>query len=150
MTHTTDKIVNGDDKGTIDVWKYVSQLEKRLSEQEQLIALLREKNSGVESGNYANAVQAKAQSSTSASNLQAGSSGDSRLPKSQGNDGASKRHKSNDSDSLVGSRKTDIASVPTAKLFQVFVSRIDPSITAQKFAEDLLSGVGCEMLEDEN
>lgn len=142
MTHTTDNNVDCDVKGTIDVWKYVSQLEKRLSEQEELIGLLREKISNVESGNlYANAVKVKAPSVRSVSNPQAGSSGDGILPRSQLNDGASKRHRYNDSNALVGSRKTDIASVPTVKSFQLFVSRIDPSITAQQFAEDLLSGV---------
>lgn len=166
MTHKTDNeneyssnldvlTAAVDDKWTIDGGKYVAQLEKRVLEQEYLIALLREKISGLESTKvplYAGVVRAgtssgginasdSVRSSSNGSKPHVDKSGDIGSPIIPGNDGLRRRYRSDECESLVGSRKTDIASVAAVKLFQVFVSRIDPSTCAKKLAQDLLSNV---------
>lgn len=109
---------------TIDVEKYMVQLEKRVMEQEQLIALLNEKIAGLESGkvqSYASVAQAgTSQDGGSAARVRSSSSlGDSGL-------------------TFVGSKKTTISSVVTVRYTSFFVSRLDPSLSATDLAKDLL------------
>lgn len=100
--------------------KYVLQLEKRILEQEQLIALLNEKLAAVTSSSKAGA--------------EAGTSGTggrfvSRKPDDRGV-------------SFVGSRKSDnVHVVANTKYTSYFVSRVHPDVTAEVLAKDLLANV---------
>lgn len=125
MTNDTESKspTHADDKCTIHSAKYVDQLEKRLIEQEQLIALLNEKISSLESGKgtrYADVVQAgTSKSSGGAAHVKSPSS----------------------NISFVGSKKTDISTVATVRYTPFFVSRLDPSLCAEDLAKDLLKDV---------
>ncbi|KAI5731913.1 hypothetical protein M8J77_018375 [Diaphorina citri] len=108
--------------GTIDVMKYVSQCEKRLSEQEQLISLLREKLLAYES------------TSTSSP-----SGGVAERPNTYAK--AASGVRSDDSSTFMGCRKSDIVAVQTIRSAQFFVTRINPTVTAQVLTQDLMSYV---------
>lgn len=96
--------------------KYVRQLEKRVQEQEQLITLLNEKLAALSSGPNARDAE---------------------------KEGAKPmKPESRDSSSFVGSRKsTQVPSVVPTRYNQYFVSRVNPEVTAETLAQDLLSTV---------
>ncbi|KAI5736594.1 hypothetical protein M8J76_005102 [Diaphorina citri] len=119
---------------TVDIEKYVAQLEKRVAEQEQLIALLNDKvaryeSEGVASQSYAGAVRRdRSHGSRTCAAVSGGSAvavGDVRTA---------------DSFQIIGSKKTDISSVPSVRYSQIFVTRINPDISAKELGEDLRSG----------
>lgn len=115
---------------TVDMEKYVTQLESRVTEQAQLIVLLNEKLARYES---------------------AGKSQSSDLPAESSRGGGCS--KPADSFLIIGSRKTDISSVPNVRYSQIFVTRIDPDTSAKKLGENLqssipqLSSVKCSRLK---
>lgn len=98
----------------VEIHTYVHQLEKRLKEQEQLIALLNEKVARL-------LADADSKGDTVQGNL-------SRKPETR-------------ELSFVGSRESTVTSTPCAQYSQYFVSRVDPSVTAEVMAEDLLNNV---------
>lgn len=111
----------------VDRDKYVAQLEKRLLEQEQLIFLLNEKIARLETA---------AESTRSFSNvLQVAPS------QSVGGGELRKSAKQDVYPSFVGSRKSEISSVPSARYSQFFVTRLNPSLSSIELAEDLLKVV---------
>lgn len=123
----TEVLTTGSDgRCTVDVAKYVVQLEKRVMEQEQLISLLNEKIASLERGqarpSFAAVVQTKP--------------GDAGVGVPQ--KGSSSRQAG---PSFVGSKKTTISSVPTVRYSQFFVSRLSPSLCAKDLADDLLKDV---------
>lgn len=105
---------------SVHIDKYVLQLEKRILEQEQLIALLNEKLAAVTSSSKAGA--------------EAGTSGTGarhtlRKPDDRGV-------------AFVGSRKSDnVQVVANTKYTSYFVTRVHPDVTAEVLAKDLLSNV---------
>lgn len=106
----------------VDLMKYVRQLEKRVEEQEQLIALLNEK---LDSSKSSRPVGSK----PSAADVVRGHH------VSRGNDDRS-------GVSFVGSRRSvNVSSVVTKKYTQYFVTRVSPDVTAETLAKDLLSNV---------
>lgn len=115
-------------KFTVDVERYVAQLEKRLMEQEQLITLLNQKivklESGVGAGKLFSTVLNTKSSAIS--------------------DGAATwRHTHRDQGpSFVGSKKTSISSVSNVRYSQFFVTRLDPELSAADLTRDLLKDVG--------
>uniref|UniRef100_A0A8D8THM5 Uncharacterized protein n=1 Tax=Cacopsylla melanoneura TaxID=428564 RepID=A0A8D8THM5_9HEMI len=112
-----------DDSKFVDIRKYVSQLEKRISEQEVLISLLREKLSRQEV----------------ASNPGPSGQGDKHVTYS---DAVRRQPKSQDSTSTItGSRKSQIAAVQpqSVKYAQFFVTRINPVVSAEVLSRDLIS-----------
>lgn len=115
----------------VDITTYVIQLEKRLHEQEQLIALLNEKLAAV-----------------TASSDGSGAGSGPGISASAWSSGSGARHRSqrNSTDrgvSFVGSRKTDnVQAVAPSKYTQYFVSRVSPDVSAEVLAKDLLSSVG--------
>ncbi|KAI5721249.1 hypothetical protein M8J77_018115 [Diaphorina citri] len=116
----------------VDTERYISQLEKRLLEQEQLIALLNEKIASLESrtaGVVCDSFAGVVKSGTS------GNAGGGAPRRSQS------KSKPGDSLMIIGSRKTDIDSVPNVQSFQLFVTRIAPETSSQKLGETLLSSV---------
>lgn len=119
------ELSTSDHPTSVPIDKYVSQLEKRVTEQEQLIALL-------------NGKIAELTSSASNSRPETGSS-----HFSVGDQTA--RHSSSVKDrgvSFVGSRKTDaIGTVPFTKYTPYFVTRVGPAVSAKDLAGDLLSNV---------
>ncbi|KAI5732108.1 hypothetical protein M8J77_021657 [Diaphorina citri] len=119
---------------TVDIDKYVAQLKKRVAEQEQLIALLNDKvarygSEGVASQSYAGAVRRdRSHGSRACAAVSGGIAvavGDVRTA---------------DSFQIIGSKKTDISSVPSVRYSQIFVTRINPNISAKELGEDLRSG----------
>lgn len=108
---------------TVHMDKYVSQLEKRILEQEQLIALLNEKLAAFTSSSSGSKVGAEAGMS--------------------GSDGRHGSRKPNDYGvSFVGSRKSDnVQAVVNTKYSAYFVSRVGPDVSAEVLARDLLSSV---------
>lgn len=97
---------------------YVSQLEKRVVEQEQLISLLNEKLAALSP-----TTDARPGPSTAGREIHVRQKRDDRS-----------------SISFVGSRKSDaVQSVVTTKYTQYFVSRVDPDVSAMVLAQDLLS-----------
>lgn len=112
-----------DDSKFVDIRKYVSQLEKRISEQEVLISLLREKLSQREV----------------ISNPGPSGQGDKHVTYS---DAVRRQPKSQDSTSTItGSRKSEIAAVQpqSVKYAQFFVTRINPVVSAEVLSHDLIS-----------
>ncbi|KAI5735128.1 hypothetical protein M8J77_014587 [Diaphorina citri] len=127
---------NDKERCSIDVERYVAQLEKRLLEQEQLISLLNQKIAGLESadgggGSYANVLKAGTSGSSGGGERSSGGSGVEQRKSSSNVQGPS----------FVGSRKTTISSVPTIRYSQFFATRLSPSITADELANDLLKDV---------
>uniref|UniRef100_A0A8D8Q4K3 Uncharacterized protein n=1 Tax=Cacopsylla melanoneura TaxID=428564 RepID=A0A8D8Q4K3_9HEMI len=121
----TEVLITDSDGGcTVDVARYVVQLEKRVTEQEQLISLLNEKIASLECGrpSFAAVVQTKP-ADAGDSVTRRGSSSNQAGP------------------SFVGSKKTNISSVPTVRYSQFFVSRLNPSLCAKDLANDLLKDV---------
>uniref|UniRef100_A0A8D8Q4L2 Uncharacterized protein n=1 Tax=Cacopsylla melanoneura TaxID=428564 RepID=A0A8D8Q4L2_9HEMI len=122
----TEVLTTGSDGGcTVDVARYVVQLEKRVTEQEQLISLLNEKIASLECGrpSYAAVVRTIKPADAGESVTQRGSPSNQAGP------------------SFVGSKKTNISSVPTVRYSQFFVSRLNPSLCAKDLANDLLKDV---------
>lgn len=115
---------------TVDRERYVTQLEKRCAEQEDLIALLKDKVRSLELGagsgaaTYSN-VAANAPSSADGGDLHAHSRAKPPL-------------------SFIGSRKSGvslISTVPHVRYAQFFVTRIDPAISSRQMAEYLLGNL---------
>lgn len=123
--------INAEGGCSIDVTKYVAQLEKRLLEQEQLITLLNEKIVRLESNPCLPSSSSGTPSFSSV--VQSGVSGVGR---------GQTRFSSNDAGSaFVGSKKSDIASVPTKRISQFFVSRLSPTLSAAELTKDLQKDV---------
>ncbi|KAI5712264.1 hypothetical protein M8J75_007016 [Diaphorina citri] len=87
------------------VYKYIDQLEKRVLEQEQLIALLNEKILSLKSTPQVNQPNAADVRSPTSCNVPP-------------------RDQNMDQMSFVGTRKSDVPSVTTTKYNQYFVSRV--------------------------
>ncbi|KAI5727805.1 hypothetical protein M8J77_007187 [Diaphorina citri] len=102
---------------------YVLQLEKRVLEQEQLISLLNEKLA---------ALTRSKEASSGASSSLADVVGGKHVKRKQGE---------RSSVSFMGSRESAaVPSVVPTKYTQYFASRIDPNVSAEAFARDLMSG----------
>lgn len=100
---------------------YVTQLEKRVLEQEQLIGLLNEKLAALQSSSGAGL-------SSSLSDVVGGKHHVQRKAENR------------NSVKFMGSRKSDVvSSVVTTKYSQYFVSRINPVVSAEAFTHDLMS-----------
>ncbi|KAL1447347.1 hypothetical protein WDU94_008899, partial [Cyamophila willieti] len=122
---------------TVDMERYVAQLEKRVTEQEQLIALLNDKvaryeSEGVASQSYAGALR---RDGSCGGRARAAVSGGSAVAVGTGD-----VVRAADSFQIIGSKKTDISSVPSVRYSQIFVTRITPDTSAKKLGEDLRSG----------
>lgn len=104
--------------------KRVKEQEKRVKEQEQLIALLNEKIIALDSGSKRGGRDVRTPCSSDA-----------------GVSGVLSPPVSSLTQSFVGSRKTNLASVATAKDCQLFVSRLNPSVTAADLARNLMDEV---------
>lgn len=133
MTSQTADVVtvNAESGCTIDVSKYVSQLERRLLEQEQLITLLNEKIVRLESAPCPSSSYSGAPSFSSA--VRSGASGVER---------GQIRTSSNDAgSSFVGSKRSDITTVNTMRVSQFFVSRLNPTLSAMELSKDLQKDV---------
>lgn len=128
MTGDSSSLPNGPSSGTIDIAKYVSQLEKRLSEQEVLISLLREKLFVYESN---------APSLSNPGTVDSAGQG----ARGSGSSYANVVRNGVDSSVFTGSRKSDIAAVKTTKLAQFFITRINPIVSAAVLAQDLMAYV---------
>lgn len=105
-------------RGTVDIHKYVSQLEKRVSEQETLIELLKEKVAALES-------RPAASSSMS----------ESHGPYSR----AVRTPAAPEATLITGSRKSNISAVQITKYSNFFITRINPSVSAAELSNDLLT-----------
>lgn len=122
------EVIDSGSSTTIDVNRYVEQLEKRIQDQEVLIDLFKEKVVGLEEK------VASLEGCTIPRSV-AGCSG-------AGDSTQRERSKVKDSvPSFVGSKKTHLASVSSAesaRYCQIFASRLDPAISAADLAKDLL------------
>ncbi|KAI5713179.1 hypothetical protein M8J75_014251 [Diaphorina citri] len=96
------------------VYKYIDQLERRVLEQEQLIALLNEKILSLKSTPQVNQPNAADVRSPTSCNVPP-------------------RDQNMDQMSFVGTRKSDVPSVTTTKYNQYFVSRVGPDTTIFSF-----------------
>lgn len=123
--------INAEGGCSIDVSKYVAQLEKRLLEQEQLITLLNEKIVRLESDPCLSSPSSGAPSFSSV--VQSGVSGVGR--------GQTKTSSNDASSAFVGSKRSDIATVPTKRVSQFFVSRLSPTLSATELTKDLQKDV---------
>ncbi|KAI5714744.1 hypothetical protein M8J77_013518 [Diaphorina citri] len=136
---------------SVDIHKYVTQLEKRVLEQEQLIALLNDKISGLESRSgkksyyqaLVNQDNPTTSSGSSGSHATVQSADGVVASGSSSADGNGQRIKSRSTPSVsfIGSRKTDIASVPTVRYFQLFVTRVNPATSCQLLTENLMNNI---------
>ncbi|KAI5719449.1 hypothetical protein M8J76_010295 [Diaphorina citri] len=104
------------------VYKYIDQLEKRVLEQEQLIALLNEKILSLKSTPQVNQPNAADVRSPTSCNVPP-------------------RDQNMDQMSFVGTRKSDVPSVTTTKYNQYFVSRVGPDTSAEVLSKDLIANV---------
>ncbi|KAI5750230.1 hypothetical protein M8J76_013908 [Diaphorina citri] len=104
------------------VYKYIDQLEKRVLEQEQLIALLNEKILSLKSTPQVNQPNAADVRSPTSCNVPP-------------------RDQNMDQMSFVGTRKSDVPSVTTTKYNQYFVSRVGPDTSAEVLSNDLIANV---------
>lgn len=103
-----------------DYLKYVSQLERRVEEQAQLICLLNEKLAGYESASESHPVV---------------DDDTTRVHDRQKKDERS-------SVTFIGSRKSEmVRSVVNKKYTQYFVTRVNPDVSAEVLARDLLSSM---------
>lgn len=127
--HTSNSSPSNNEQFTVEVEKYVAQLEKRLLEQEQLIALLNQKVASFES------VAGDVNRSSYADTIKRSNPGTSGG--GEGRHFAAKDH----GPSFVGSKKTTISSVVTVKYSQFFVTRLDPALSAVDLSKDLLKDV---------
>lgn len=112
---------------SIGIEKYVAQLERRVLEQEQLIQLLNEKILFLEATPAA-VKHDRLKTSVPINSYAATLSSENP-----------ERYDSRNRNSFTGSRVTTISSVSSVKNCQFFVSRIDPSVSAHAFAQDMLS-----------
>lgn len=106
-------------RGTIDIHKYVSQLEKRVSEQETLIELLKEKVASLES---------RPADSSSLSGTNGSYSKAVRTPAA-----------APEVAPITGSRKSNISAVQITRYSHFFITRINPSVSAAELSRDLLT-----------
>lgn len=117
---------------SVPIERYVSQLEDRLREQAQLIALLNGKildlESSIKSHSFTDIVKM---------NHGGGDEGTTSFKRSEMNSKPNKDERF----LIIGSKKSDISSVPFVRYLQLFVTRIDPSTSCRKLAENLMSDV---------
>lgn len=122
-------VTNTSQDVSVSMDRYVAQLENRVQEQAQLIKLLNEKILNLES---------RAGESPKFSDV---------VKENHLNDGrasgrgASDDRRSKSSFLVIGSKKSDISSVPIRRYFQLFVTRIDPNTSPKKLAESLMSSI---------
>lgn len=109
------------DSEVIDTNRYIIQIEKRLLEQESLIALLKEKIASLEG------------CSGGAGADHGARDGGSKLMRSSGVRGMAL--------TLVGSKKTSLSSIQSVGCCRIFATRLDPAISAADMAKDLLKDV---------
>lgn len=130
QTFCAESVKDGVSPGSVGIEKYVFQLEQRIVEQQQLIKLLTEKITSLEAENLVGNKNKVVHSSSSQSSF---------------NDvlrfysGKSKEKETENRPSFSGSRASSICSVPSVKYCHFFVSRIDPIVTAEMLAQDILS-----------
>ncbi|KAI5735050.1 hypothetical protein M8J77_013462 [Diaphorina citri] len=123
---------------SVDISQYVYQLEKRVVEQAQLINLLNDKIAQLEASGGVKSFS-QVVSKNNSSDVPCASTNATKppvLPMS-----AIGRPKPAPALSFIGSRKTDIATVPSKRYCQFFVTRINPDISSKKLGENLLSSV---------
>ncbi|KAI5743921.1 hypothetical protein M8J77_023787 [Diaphorina citri] len=111
---------------TIDICKYVAQLEERVLEQASFIRLLQEKVASLEKASADTQIHLSGNKKSYAKTLQTPATAAASTSAS--------------SDVITGSRKSEkIAAVPNTRHASFFVTRISPSVSAAVLAQDLLS-----------
>lgn len=119
VNENNDMLSSDSSRSTIDIQKYVTQLEKRVSEQETLIELLKEKVSSLE-----------ASSGTPHSSSGGTKSSYSKVVRTPAAPEVAP---------ITGSRKSGIAAVQTTRYSHFFITRIKPSVSAAELTLDLLT-----------
>lgn len=130
---------------SIDILKYVDQLESRVIEQSQLIKLLNDKIARFESGqavvgakSYAQATAVYGNKVTQAVTASTATPSAASKTPSHPQSGFGRRSPAM---SFIGSRKADISTVPTIRYCQLFATRLHPDTSSKKLGEYLLENL---------